>query len=204
MNFMKFLTSLVAKNHRCWAPPGLVPGGDSSRVQVWAPCGAQAQRRSVCVCGGVPAPLASAEISGQIGGGRVLSAGTPGYPRTPRWLPRGVPRSPGGLHAGRSGAHSPDAHPVRQQKRGRPCRLARPQPSAVTFQRLTQAAGRGARRRRWRPSRPGGGTRKLPPRLEPPCNRRRPEPSRGPQRPTRHGGRGRRRGLCCGAEDHGR
>lgn len=101
-------------------------------------------------------------------------------------------------------AHSPDAHPVRQQKRGRPCRLARPQPSAVTFQRLTQAAGRGARRRRWRPSRPGGGTRKLPPRLEPPCNRRRPEPSRGPQQPTRHGGRGRRRGLCCGAEDHGR
>lgn len=69
MNFMKSLTSLVAKNHRCWAPPGLVPGGDSSRVQVWAPCGAQAQRRSVCVWGGVPAPLASAEISGQIGGG---------------------------------------------------------------------------------------------------------------------------------------
>lgn len=48
MNFMKSLTSLVAKNQRCWAPPGLVPGGDSSRVQVWAPCGAQAQRRSVC------------------------------------------------------------------------------------------------------------------------------------------------------------
>lgn len=53
MNFMKSLTSLVAKNQRCWAPPGLVPGGDSSRVQVWAPCGAQAQRRSVCV-GGSP------------------------------------------------------------------------------------------------------------------------------------------------------
>lgn len=48
MNFMKSLTSLVAKNQRCWAPLGLVPGGDSSRVQVWAPCGAQAQRRSVC------------------------------------------------------------------------------------------------------------------------------------------------------------
>lgn len=73
MNFMKFLTSLVAKNHRCWAPPGLVPGGDSSRVQVWAPCGAQAQRRSVCVWGESQHHWLQQKFQGRLAGARPLS-----------------------------------------------------------------------------------------------------------------------------------
>lgn len=79
---------------------------------------------------------------------------------------------------------------------GRPChRLRLPTRSTALSRssRLTQAArgGLGAGRRCRRPLGPGGGTRKHPPRPEPPCNRRRPEPQpRGPQRPARHGRRG--------------
>lgn len=64
-----------------------------------------------------------------------------------------------------------------------------PQPCAVTFQPPDSGrAGRGAGRRRRRPVGPGGGTRKHPPRLEPPCNRRRPEPScAGPRHPPAMG-----------------
>lgn len=85
-------------------------------------------------------------------------------------------------------AHSPRTSPLRLREMGPPRPPAR-RPGAVTFQRLTQASqggeqggGAGARLS------PGGGTRKLPPRPEPPCNRRRPELSlAGPSDPPAMG-----------------
>lgn len=90
------------------------------------------------------------------------------------------PKAPHGSHRSRGRETLP------------PSQASHPQPRSVTFQPPDSGrTGRGAGRRCWRPLGPGGGTRKHPPRPEPPCNRRRPEPQpRGPQRPARHGRRG--------------
>lgn len=92
-------------------------------------------------------------------------------------VPRRVARGPR--------VHTPGGSPLRPRETRPPPRAPTRSPGAVTFQRLTQAArggepggGAGARLG------PGGGTRKLPPRPEPPCNRRRPPRSRAARAPA--------------------
>lgn len=124
--------------------------------------------------------------------GTVPPVEAPGSPRTPDAAPKGCSQVPGRVARGH-GTHSPAVRPARRGSRPRP--RPRPptrSPALSRSSRLTQAARGGEQEAAPAPaSAPGGGTRKRPPRPEPPCNRRRPEQSRaGPPRPARHGGRG--------------
>lgn len=97
-----------------------------------------------------------------------------------------VPRSLGGSHAVQERtALTPS--PCARRRLAAPARPPAAQSCHVPAP-DSGRLGRGDGRRCRRPTRPGGGTRKRPPRPEPPCNRRRPEPScAGPSDPPAMG-----------------